>query len=82
MDLNAAALFAASTHKGGIETLPETPGICLYMEGHTGLYEGNGSVIECTSNPKFGNGVVRTKLPDRPWTHWYEMPWVDYNMKG
>jgi len=78
MDLNSAGLFAASPRKGAVDTLPETPGICLYMEGHTGVYEGNGSVIECTSNPKFGNGVVRTRLSDRPWTHWYEMPWVEY----
>lgn len=77
-DLNSASLFAASQRKGPIDTLPEIPGICLFMEGHTGVYEGGGSVIESTSNPRFGNGVVRTKLSDRPWTHWYEMPWVKY----
>ena len=78
MNLDTAAMFAASPRKGTVDTLPETPGICLYMEGHTGVYEGNGSVIECTMDPRFGDGVVRTRLSDRPWTHWYALPWVEY----
>ena len=81
VDLNSASLLAVSPRKGTIDTLPEVPGICLYMEGHTGVYEGDGSVIESTPNARFGNGVVRTRLSDRPWTHWYEMPWVDYGIK-
>ena len=78
VDLNSAALLEASPRKGSIGALPEVPGLCLYMEGHTGVYEGGGSVIESTPNARFGNGVVRTSLSDRPWTHWFEMPWVEY----
>ena len=35
---------------GNINCLPEIPGLLLYMEGHCGVYIGNGKVIECTSN--------------------------------
>jgi len=81
-DLNCAKMLASSSRSGTIDTLPEEPGLCLYMEGHTGVYEGDGSVIESTPNPRFGNGVVRTRLSDRPWTHWFEMPWVENGKRG
>lgn len=78
-DLNSLALFEKSTNKGPIETMPEKPGICLYMPGHTAVYVGNGLVIESTDNPDFGDGVISTKVSDRPWEQWYEMPWVEYD---
>lgn len=77
-DLNSLALYEKATKKGPIETLPEIPGICLYKKGHTAVYIGNGLVIESTDNPDFGDGVVLTKISDRPWEQWYEMPWVKY----
>ena len=48
------------------------------MDGHTGIYVGGGLVIESTPNPRFGNGVVQTKLSDRPWTQWYCCHGVNY----
>jgi len=77
-DLNCLGLFNKAKVKGEILSLPEKPGVCLYLEGHTGIYEGNGLVIESTPNPLFGNGVVRTHINDRQWTNWYELPWIRY----
>lgn len=81
-DLNSLALYEKATKKGPIETLPEIPGICLYKKGHTAVYIGNGLVIESTDNPDFGDGVILTKISDRPWEQWYEMPWVKYEQSS
>lgn len=72
-------LYNAATEKGPIRSLPEIPGICLYMTGHTAVYLGNGVVIEAAGT---AYGVVQSKLPDcytgRAWTHWYKVPGVTY----
>jgi len=70
--------------KGKIETLPERPGLVVYMHGHVGVYIGDGWVIECTrKNVKTWEyeligGIHQTRLSDRPWTHWLEMPGIRY----
>lgn len=72
-------LFNAATEKGPISTLPEIPGTCLYMPGHTAVYLGNGVVIEAAGT---AYGVVQSKLPNcytgRAWTHWYKAPGITY----
>lgn len=78
LDFNSAMLLEKAEKSGPVETLPEQRGICLYMKGHVGIYVGNGMVIESTSNPKFGNGVVRTKLSDREWLSWFFCPTIAY----
>lgn len=78
LDLNAAMLLEKAPAKGPIETLPERPGLCLYMEGHVGIYTGNGRVTEATPSEQFGYGVVETGLSDRPWLYWFECPTVRY----
>lgn len=78
LDLNACCLLQQATRRGAITKLPEIPGVCLHMDGHTGIYVGGGLVIESTPNPRFGNGVVQTKLSDRPWTQWYCCHGVNY----
>ena len=77
-DRNAEMFFRSSMHSGPIETLPETPGICLFMPGHTGVYLGSGDVVEATPNPEFGDGVVHTRVESRKWTHWYCCPFILY----
>lgn len=73
-------LFNAATEKGPISTLPEIPGIGLYMPGHTAVYLGNDVVIEAAGT---AYGVVQSKLPNchtgRAWTHWYKIPGIEYN---
>ena len=61
---------------GGIATVPDMPGILLFMDGHVGVYIGNGEVIEARG---FAYGVVKTKLAGRPWKNWAYMPLLDYS---
>lgn len=78
LDQNSYELFQSSPVKGGISTLPELAGICLFLSGHVGIYLGNGRVAEATNNPKFGNGVVETRLNTRDWTNWFYCPGIIY----
>lgn len=78
LDQNSQSLFDNANVKDNIQSVPELCGICLYLKGHVGIYIGCGNVIEATSNPKFGNGVVKTKLSDREWTHWFCCPGIKY----
>jgi hypothetical protein len=64
--------------KGAIGTIPEIPGVLVFYPGHVGVYEGNGNVIEAMGHSQ---GVVRTKLKDRPWKNWGKCPWIDYSKK-
>lgn len=61
---------------GDISTLPETPCIAVRKPGHVGMYIGGGKVVEWMG---FDWGCVMTDLKKRPWTHWYMLPWVDYD---
>lgn len=74
-DTTADRLLASATDKGAISTIPEIPGISVHMKGHVGIYEGKGNVIEARGH-QFG--VVRTRLKDRPWTHWARIPQLEY----
>lgn len=78
LDQNSLELFESSITKGSINSIPELPGICLFLPGHVGIYAGKGCVIEATNNPKFGNGVVKTRLSERDWTHWFYCPGIKY----
>lgn len=40
-----------------------------------GVYVGNGYAIE---ERGFSYGCVKTKVSTRKWTHWYQLPFVDY----
>ena len=60
------------------------PGECVWMQGHVGVYVGNGKVIECT--PKWTNDVQYSNLGNtgnkygnyRIWTKHGKLPWVEY----
>lgn len=60
---------------GKISTLPERPGVALRCAGHVGVYIGGGLAVEWRG---FNFGCVTTRVKDRSWTDWYELPWVDY----
>ena len=74
-DTTADRLLASAPDKGAISTIPEIPGISVHMKGHVGIYEGKGNVIEARGHQY---GVVRTRLKDRPWTHWARIPQLEY----
>lgn len=74
-DVSADTMYEKAKEKGNIDTLPEIPGLCLWYKGHIGVYIGQGWVIE-SRGTKYG--VVKTKLEERPWTHWLKCPFIEY----
>lgn len=75
MDVGANAMFANATIKGTIDTIPEVPGLAVWVDGHIGIYIGNGEVIEAMNTLR---GVTRTQLAGREWTHWLQIPYISY----
>ena len=78
-DQNADGMFAAAKKKGIISTMPEIPGLVVRSPGHVGVYIGNGEVVEARG---FNYGIVITKLAGKKWTHWLEVPWINYAAKA
>ena len=75
-DYSANQMFHAATVTGTIDTIPERPGLAVWRDGHIGVYIGEGYVIEAMGT-KYG--VVKTKLAERSFTHWLEIPNIDYD---
>ena len=67
---------------GEINELPEVPGLVLWKQGHVGIYEGGGNVLECTfggcGEGELIGGVMRTRLSERPWEKWVCFPGIAY----
>lgn len=77
-DVSANGMYEASSIKGSISELPELPGVCLWKNGHVGVYIGNGRIIEAKGT-KYG--IVETQLKGwgaTKWTHWFFCPFIDY----
>lgn len=75
-DLGANTMCQSATVKGPIRTMPDIPGLAVWMDGHIGVYIGNGEVIEASGTKK---GVIKTKLEGRGWTQWLEIPYISYD---
>lgn len=80
-DRDTVGMYNAATVKGDINTIPEIPGLIVYKYGHVGVYIGNDEVVECTLS-SFGDGIVKTKLKNRDWTHWLKMPEITYETES
>ena len=74
-DVGANEMYYSATRKGEIATMPDTPGLAVWKPGHIGVYIGNGEVVEAMGT-KYG--VVKTQLEGRGWTHWLEIPYINY----
>lgn len=74
-DVSANGMLKKCKQRGRINTLPEIPGVLVFMPGHVGIYCGAGRVIEARG---FHYGVVETKLSERPWENWGKCPWIKY----
>jgi hypothetical protein len=74
-DLGANSLYSTATVNGSMDTMPDTPGLGVWHDGHVGIYVGNDEVIEAMGT-KYG--VVKTTLPSARWTAWFEISWIDY----
>ena len=75
-DIGANQMYYNATRKGTIDTIPEVPGLAVWKSGHIGVYIGDGQVIEAMGT-KYG--VVKTRLQGRGWTHWLEIPYINYD---
>lgn len=60
---------------GSMDTMPERRGLFIHKSGHCGVYIGNGWAIEAKG---FADGVVKTRIEDRGWTEWAELPFLHY----
>ena len=75
-DITANEMYHAATVSGTIDTIPETPGLAVWHDGHIGVYIGNGEVVEAMGTRY---GVVKTKLEGARWTHWLKIPYISYD---
>lgn len=77
-DVAVEGLYAQCTQRGAITSLPEKPGVCVFMAGlgHVGVYIGGGEVVEAMGH---AYGVVKTKLAGRGWAYWGMPEWISYD---
>lgn len=76
-DVAVEGLYKACGQRGGIGSIPEKPGVCVFMAnmGHVGVYIGGGEVVEAMGH---AYGVVKTKLAGRGWAYWGMPDWIEY----
>ena len=74
-DVSANGMLQRCKEKGTISTMPELPGVLVFLPGHVGVYIGDGYVIEAKGH---AYGVIRTKLAGRGWKNWGKCPWITY----
>lgn len=74
-DCGANSIWYSVTESGSISSMPDIPGLAVWMPGHIGVYIGNGEVIEAQGT---AYGVVKTKLQGRGWTKWLKIPNIKY----
>ena len=75
-DIGSNQMYYTARESGPISTMPDIPGLAVWHEGHIGVYIGGGQVIEAMGTK---NGVVKTELAKRNWTHWLKIPYINYN---
>lgn len=74
-DQSANSMYNICKERGYINTMPDLAGVLVFMDGHVGVYIGNGEVIEAMN---FARGVVKTKLAGRGWQRWGKCPYITY----
>lgn len=80
-DVNTTGMFNAAKIRFKVDKslpnygVPEVPGLIMYKNGHVGVYEGDGQVIEAKG---FAYGVIRSKIDATPWEYALVDPWISY----
>lgn len=76
-DVAVSGLFMVCPENGSIDTMPDLPGVCVFMRdmSHVGVYIGDGYVVEATGHAR---GVVKSKLAGRGWALWGKPRWISY----
>lgn len=88
-DLSCEGLLSEAKEKGDISSIPEIPGVLVYMKGHMGIYIGNGKVIESTVAKFDGKKgrIYKTYFKGdgkgcdgkrATWTKWFKSPYLSY----
>ena len=81
-DRNQEMAYNAAKEKGPLSTLPEIPGVILWMKGHAGIYIGNGEFIECVGAPvgmRKGRIEGGRVVSGSKFTHWFKDTFIDYS---
>ena len=63
------------SERGSLDTMPEIPGLLLWMDGHVGIYIGDSYAIEAMGTRY---GVVKTQVEGRGWQLWGKIPCIKY----
>lgn len=74
-DTGSDPMLDMATEKGTIDTMPDIPGIAVWMDGHIGIYVGDGQTIHAANTEL---GVIMTPLAQSGWTHWLKIPYIAY----
>lgn len=74
-DIATEQMIEWCDEKGSIDTMPEIPGLLLWMDGHVGIYIGDGYAIEAMGTRY---GVVQTQVAGRGWLKWGKIPCIEY----
>lgn len=79
-DKTANTLYKRSVRRGSISSVPNIPGLCVWRNGHIGIYIGDDTVIESGGT---NVGVVSSPLyapaTNKQWSNWGKMADVDYS---
>ncbi len=75
IDYSADSMLEECDEKGTIDTIPDIPGVLVFLPGHIGVYIGDGEVIEARGHRY---GIVQTRLAERGWKHWGKCPYITY----
>ena len=74
-DWSANETIKRCKEQGDISTIPEIEGLVVWKDGHMGLYDLNGWVIEEAGHMQ---GTIRTRLSDKKWQKWGKHPAIEY----
>lgn len=78
-DLSANMIFDQAKEKGTLDTMPEIKGLVVWKKGHVGCFVGKaGNSKMIIEERGHSYGTVRTRLEDRPFTHWCKHPLIEY----
>lgn len=75
-DVNANTIMSTYCYNRSSNFNNITRGEFVWMNGHIGVYIGNGKVCECS--PKWENGIQITNLKARKWAKHGYSKWLDY----
>lgn len=76
-DFSASQMYQYAKVKGSIDTLPEIPGVLVWVgdKSHIGVYLGNGYIGEARN---FTHGVQLNALNERNFKYWGLDPYISY----